>query len=185
MQRFIFLLLVCSWASIYCLPVTAADQNPQSVQSVEQQTPEASSKTTSPQQSTPQQSASPLFLLEEDYWIDPDRPHVADSSVNVPKGLWLQENGFQQSFANRHSAVFDFPETLIRLGVTDRTEIRYNVPNFFASSITTVEPDLTAVRLRSASFQNMQAGFKHRLHPGTDEIPNIRQPIYLDPYRIQ
>ena len=104
-------------------------------------------------------------LPEVDYWIDPDRPHIADSSVNVPKGLWLQENGFQESYLNRKNSTFDFPETLIRQGVTNRTELRYNVPNFFASSITAQDEFMQDDTTRTAGLQNMQAGFKQRLGP--------------------
>src|SRR5262249_54949035 len=72
---------------------------------------------------------APIKLeAEEDYWIDPDRPHIADSSVSIPKGLWLQENGFQQAFINTRARIFDFPESLIRLGVANRLELRYNTP---------------------------------------------------------
>jgi hypothetical protein len=102
---------------------------------------------------------------EEDYWIDPDRPHIADSSVNVPKGLWLQENGFQQSYINRNSRIFDFSETLIRVGVASRLELRYNAPDFFTSTTRTVNPNLAAVNDRMTSFQNMQGGFKARVGP--------------------
>jgi hypothetical protein len=101
---------------------------------------------------------------QEDYWIDPDRPHIADSSVNVPKGLWLQENGFQQSFPNRRTGSFDFPESLIRIGVASRTEVRYNVPNFVAANTDTTGGAATTHALRG-TFENMQVGFKHRLGP--------------------
>jgi hypothetical protein len=102
---------------------------------------------------------------EVDYWIDPDRPHIADSSVNVPKGLMLQENGFQQSYVNRRSGIFDFPETLMRLGVTDKTELRFNAPDYFSQSTVARTSDSSSLIQRSIGFQNMQAGFKRRLGP--------------------
>ena len=89
-------IIVAYCASYLSLSAWAADQNPQAPQSVQ----------------SASQSAQPQQLLGEiDYWIDPDRPHIADSSVNVPKGLMLQENGFQQSYSNSHSGIFDFSET--------------------------------------------------------------------------
>jgi hypothetical protein len=144
----------------------AADQNPQSVQSVNQQSSASPAPTKPADQQSPAAAAStkPVATgeIEQDYWIDPDRPHIADSSVNVPKGLWLQENGFQQSYPNGHSRIFDFPETLIRLGVSDRTELRYNAPNFVTSSI--LLQDQSGAQ-SFTGFENMQAGFKHRLGP--------------------
>jgi hypothetical protein len=141
----------------FSLPVWASDADPQSAQSV--QSPGQSS------QAMPPISVQQPQLGEVDYWIDPDRPHIADSSVNVPKGLMLQENGFQQLYVNRQSNIFDFPETLMRLGVANRTELRYNVPNFFAQSVLVANPDQLSLRERTAGFQNMQAGFKYRLGP--------------------
>jgi hypothetical protein len=177
------LCLVSAFATACC----GADQNPQSTESVDQQsksapTQETTKPSTQPAQTNPSPSSTaqppapagapakpplkPIKLLaEEDYWIDPDRPHIADSSVNVPKGLWLQENGFQQSYANRRSGAFDFPESLIRLGVASRLELRYNTPNFLTSSAQSLNPDLVALTQRFSGFQNMQAGFKARLGP--------------------
>lgn len=133
----------------------------------------AGTKTTSPAtnsmsaQTTPSTNSAAKAsqnLPEVDYWIDPDRPHIADSSVNVPKGLWLQENGFQQSYIDRRNALFDFPETLVRVGVADRAELRFNTPNFFASS-TESQYLFQDLITRAAGFENMQAGFKYRLGP--------------------
>jgi hypothetical protein len=123
---------------------------------------------TNPNASQPtNQSIKPIKLQAEevDYWIDPDRPHIADSSVNVPKGLWLQENGFQQTFLNRKAGAFDFPESLIRLGVARRMELRYNTPNFLAASGRTDGLLGSSLINRSATFQNMEAGFKSGLGP--------------------
>jgi hypothetical protein len=102
---------------------------------------------------------------EEDYWIDPDRPHIADASVNVPKGLWLQENGLQQSFFTRSKHAFDIPESLIRLGVANRLELRYNTPNFVTGAVPTLKSAVPDFSPSLNTFQNMQAGFKYRLGP--------------------
>lgn len=104
----------------------------------------------------------------EEYWIDPDRPHIADSSVNVPKGLYLQENGFQQTYPGR-GGMFDIPETLMRLGVLERTELRFNVPDYILT------------RVQGQTIQNgvgdIQVGFKHRLM----KIPGRFQ-LAVNPY---
>jgi hypothetical protein len=86
-------------------------------------------------------------------------------ALNVPKGLMLQENGFQQLYANRKSGIFDFPETLMRLGVTNKTELRFNTPNYFSQSVVALNSDFISSTQRSVGFQNMEAGFKRRLGP--------------------
>lgn len=160
---FAVLSLPC-WGADQTAPAPAApDQSadPSAVtKSANQAQPGASQ---SPGASAPTKPAAASAVIEKDYWIDPDRPHIADSSVNVPKGLWLQENGFQQSFPNGRSRIFDVPESLIRLGVSDRTELRYNLPNFVTSS--TLIPDQSILRQSFTGFENMQAGFKQRLGP--------------------
>lgn len=175
MQKSIALIVTCG-TIIFSLPAWAADANNQgqtSVQSAAQpwqtakpvQAPQSVPSLSQSSQALPPTQATKPPLGEVDYWIDPDRPHIADSSVNVPKGLMLQENGFQQSYASRRSSIFDFPETLMRLGVTNRDELRYNLPNFFTQSAPILNTDLLSLQERTTSFQNMQAGFKHRLGP--------------------
>jgi hypothetical protein len=107
-----------------------------------------------PQGSQPQGSQAPISYNGEEYWLDPDRPHIADSSVNVPKGLFLQENGFQQTYPG-HGGVFDIPETLMRLGVLNRTELRLNVPNYVLAR--------DDGRTTQNGVADMQVGLKHRL----------------------
>jgi hypothetical protein len=175
MRRITALLLTCS-ISNFALPVFAGDQNPQSVQAVEQ-------KPDQPGQSNqllPPIKLAPTAPLETevDYWIDPDRPHIADSSVNVPKGLMLQENGFQQLYANRKTGTFDFPETLMRLGVTNKTELRFNAPDYFSQSAMSLNPIFGNASFDSVGFQNMQAGFKRRLGP----IGPSKFQIAVNPY---
>src|SRR6202007_2962867 len=58
-----------------------------------------------------------------------DRPDVTESSVVVPKGSLQVENGM--TWTNDHGAqTFDLSETLIRLGISNRTEIRIVAPNY-------------------------------------------------------
>ncbi len=56
--------------------------------------------------------------------INTDRPAFADSSVVVPKGSLQIENGFLDT-----AGTLDFPETLFRYGLTDKTELRFTAPD--------------------------------------------------------
>ena len=158
--------------SVLGMPCFSADQNTQTIQTDSQNSGQSqpvgpSLPPAQPPQLLPPVTISPSATLSSqvDYWIDPDRPHIADSSVNVPKGLMLQENGFQQLYLNRSSRTFDFPETLMRLGITDRTELRFNAPNFFSQSAPSQNPIFATRTERSVGFQSMEAGFKRRLGP--------------------
>src|SRR5271166_2310530 len=62
--------------------------------------------------------------------IATDRPAVTNSSVVVPPGSLQAENGFLESNSQGQS-VLDGPETLVRFGVTKRTELRFTVPDYF------------------------------------------------------
>ena len=58
-----------------------------------------------------------------------DRPDITESSIVVPKGSLQGENGM--TWTNDHGQqTFDFSETLLRLGVASRTEVRFAVPNY-------------------------------------------------------
>lgn len=62
--------------------------------------------------------------------IATDRPAVTNSSVVVPAGSLQVENGFLETSRQRESVV-DGPESLIRFGVTTRTELRFTLPDYF------------------------------------------------------
>jgi hypothetical protein len=62
--------------------------------------------------------------------ISTDRPSITDSSSVVPLGDLLFENGFAET-ANAGQRGFDFPETLIRYGLTSTTELRVTPPDYF------------------------------------------------------
>lgn len=62
--------------------------------------------------------------------IATDRPAVTDSSVVVPRNYLLFENGFTETGSQGQQS-FDFPETLIRYGLTSKTELRFTVPDYF------------------------------------------------------
>jgi hypothetical protein len=62
--------------------------------------------------------------------ITTDRPAVTDSSVVVPRSDLLFENGLTQT-STQGQRSFDLPETLIRFGLTSKTELRATVPDYF------------------------------------------------------
>lgn len=112
-----------------------------------------------------------LFPSQEGPWIDPDRPHIADSSVNVPKGYYLQENGMVQWY-QRHTSYFDIPEMLMRFGVFERTELRLNVPNYVVGHL--YDQHVSGV-------EDIQVGFKTRLCPLPGKIELAVNPYITVP----
>ena len=62
--------------------------------------------------------------------INTDRPAFADSSVVVPKGSLQIENGFLEAGVGGQQS-FDFPETQLRFGLLDKTELRFSVPDYY------------------------------------------------------
>jgi hypothetical protein len=67
--------------------------------------------------------------------ISTDRPQVTSSSIVVPCGSLQFENGFQET-GNAGQRGFDFPETSVRFGVTNRTELRLEFPEYFQNDNT-------------------------------------------------
>jgi outer membrane putative beta-barrel porin/alpha-amylase len=62
--------------------------------------------------------------------ISTDRPAITNSSVVVPAGSLQVENGFLETRGQGQSIV-DGPESLVRFGLTKRTELRFEVPDYF------------------------------------------------------
>jgi hypothetical protein len=60
--------------------------------------------------------------------ITTDRPAVTNSSVVVPAGAFQVENGFLETSSQGQSVV-DGPESLVRMGVANRTELRFTAPD--------------------------------------------------------
>ena len=86
--------------------------------------------------------------------ISTDRPSFANSSVVVPKGAFQAENGFQATHSQRQYS-FDGPETSLRFGVADKTELRLFAPNYFWD----VPPE------SSSGFGDLTIGVKRQLGP--------------------
>lgn len=76
----------------------------------------------------------PLHAQEDSSSTQPvittDRPAITASSVVVPSGDLLFENGFTET-GNEGQQGFDFPETLVRFGLTSKTELRLTPPDYF------------------------------------------------------
>jgi hypothetical protein len=99
--------------------------------------------------------------------ISTDRPQITSSSIVVPCGSLQFENGFQET-GTANQRTFDLPETSIRFGIANKTELRLGVPDYFFNDNTT------------SGFGDMSLGFKQQLGPthGFDLslIPSVSLP---------
>jgi hypothetical protein len=59
-----------------------------------------------------------------------DRPSVTDASTVIPTGSIQFENGFQDA-GTQGTRTIDGPETLIRIGLQAKTELRLYVPDYY------------------------------------------------------
>jgi Putative MetA-pathway of phenol degradation len=88
--------------------------------------------------------------------IATDRPQITSSSIVVTCGSLQFENGFQET-GNGGQRSFDFPETSVRFGVANKTELRFGVPDYFQN-------DDTSSGFASG-FGDLSLGFKQQLGP--------------------
>jgi len=88
--------------------------------------------------------------------IATDRPQITSSSIVVPCGSLQFENGFQET-GNGGQRGFDFPETSVRFGIANKTELRFGVPDYFQN-------DDTSSGFASG-FGDLSLGFKQQLGP--------------------
>jgi hypothetical protein len=72
------------------------------------------------------------IATDTDFVISTDRPSIANSSAVVPKGVFQVENGFLITDTQGHT-ILDLPETALRFGLFDKTELRFSVPDYFHS----------------------------------------------------
>lgn len=84
--------------------------------------------------------------------IATDRPSVTDSSLVVPLGSLQFENGFTNT-VNQGQSVWDGSETLLRLSVASKTELRLDAPNYFSPQFS------------PAGFGDSGLGIKQQLGP--------------------
>src|SRR5580658_2826787 len=88
--------------------------------------------------------------------IATDRPAYTNSSVVVPEGSFVFENGFLETGSQGESIV-DGPETLLRFGVTSRTELRFTLPDYYQN--------LSAAGGTGTGFGDFAFGVKQQLGP--------------------
>jgi len=88
--------------------------------------------------------------------ISTDRPSVANSSMVVPKGDFQAENGLLVT-NTQGQYVLDLPETALRFGLLDKTELRLAVPDYFE----TLSMSGPAV----SGFGDIAIGFKQQFGP--------------------
>lgn len=86
--------------------------------------------------------------------IATDRPAVTNSSIVVPSGSLQAENGFLET-GTQGQNIFDGPETLLRLGVATKTELRFTVPNYYYNMNSA----------GSTGFGDLAIGVKQQLGP--------------------
>ena len=85
--------------------------------------------------------------------IATDRPDVTESSIVVPKGSLQFENGSTWTTDHGNQSV-DFSETLVRFGISTRTEMRLVIPNYLK--------DVTGT---PSGFDDIAVGVKQQLGP--------------------
>lgn len=83
-----------------------------------------------------------------------DRPDVTESSIVIPKASIQFENGI--TWTMNPDKVIDFSETLLRVGLLNRTELRLVLPNYVADITRSSAP---------SGFGDIAIGAKQQLGP--------------------
>ncbi len=104
--------------------------------------------------------------------IATDRPQVTSSSIVVPCGSLQVENGFAET-SDGGQRGFDFPETSVRFGIANKTELRFGVPDYFQNADTATG--------FASGFGDLSLGLKQQLGPtrggfGISVIPSVSFP---------
>ena len=87
-----------------------------------------------------------------------DRPDITESSIVIPKGSIQLENGFAWTSDHR-TGTLDASETLIRLGVSNRFELRVVAPNYLGN-----------LSGSPTGFSDIAIGFKQQIGPLPGDI---------------
>ena len=91
--------------------------------------------------------------------VDPeivtDWPDITESAIVVPKDSLQFENGATWT-SDRGQTPIVLSETLVRFGISDRTEFRFVAPNYFDSL---TRPNSTS------GFDDIAVGMKRQLSP--------------------
>lgn len=88
--------------------------------------------------------------------IATDRPSVTESSVVVPRGGLQVESGLQAT-DNAGQWTLDLPESFVRYGLLESTELRLAVPNYFLH--------LPVGASSASGFGDLGVGMKQQLGP--------------------
>jgi hypothetical protein len=96
--------------------------------------------------------------------ISTDRPTVADFSPVVPRNYLQAENGFLVT-KSEGQHILDLPETELRYGLLDKTELRLFVPDFFQS--------LGSGPASISGFGDLSIGVKHNLGGDFNFLVNL------------
>jgi outer membrane putative beta-barrel porin/alpha-amylase len=83
-----------------------------------------------------------------------DRPDITESAVVVPKASLQAENGFTWT-NDRLSSIATLCQTLLRLGLSDRTELRLTLPSY----------SLNFSQGLASGVTDISIGFKQQLGP--------------------
>jgi hypothetical protein len=98
--------------------------------------------------------------------INTDRPTFTPANTVVPLGRVQFESGFtfnQTTAGPTRSAVYDFPELAVRIGIMDRVEFR---TFWLGQTYTQTQPRPGALWSRIAGPSDMEVGFKTQLIVG-------------------
>ncbi len=99
--------------------------------------------------------------------VTPDRPGFTNGSDVVPKGRVQVEGGFTRNIYSANSGTghaTDGPETLIRTGLNDKTELRIILPNYLWPSGTSGFTD-GALGIRYKFYQSKDGNTKFAFTP--------------------
>jgi hypothetical protein len=97
-----------------------------------------------------------LAAADTEVTINTDRPAVTESSVVVPEAALQIENGLLATDAQGRYTL-DFPESDLRYGLADKTELRLTLPDYYHN--------LPAANAATSGFGDVAVGVKQQLGP--------------------
>jgi len=100
-------------------------------------------------------SANTLLAQSAGEEIITDRPDITESAVVVPKASLQAENGFTWTKEDHLDRVAALCQTLLRLGLSDRTELRVTLPSY----------SLDFSRGLASGVTDISVGLKQQLGP--------------------
>jgi hypothetical protein len=101
-------------------------------------------------------AAGPGAATDAEVTLSTDRPAVTESSIVVPQGGFQAENGLLVTDTQGRD-VLDLPETDLRYGLLEKTELRLTTPDYFH--------DLPAGNGTTSGWADTAIGVKQQLGP--------------------